>query len=45
MGVAIAALIVSIILIFVAPPLGVIVTPVAVIWVVPAFVFKLLGWG
>jgi len=45
MGVPIAALIVSIILIFVVPPVGIIATPLAAIWVVLAFVFKVLGWG
>jgi hypothetical protein len=45
MGIPIAALIVSIILIFVGPPVGIIATPLAVIWVILAFVFKVLGWG
>jgi len=45
MGVAIAALIVSIILIFVMPPVGIPATILCAIWVVLAFVFKVLGWG
>lgn len=45
MGVAIAALIVPIILIFVAPPVGIIAAQLSAIWVVLAFVFKVLGWG
>ena len=45
MGIAVAALIVSIILIFVAPPIGIVATPLAAIWVVCAFMFKVLGWG
>ena len=45
MGVAVVALLVSIILIFAVPPVGIIATPLAVIWVILAFVFKVLGWG
>ncbi|MEP4377748.1 MAG: hypothetical protein ABJ215_02435 [Alphaproteobacteria bacterium] len=45
MGVAIVALLVSIILIFVAPPVGIVAAPLCAIWVVLAFVFKVLGWG
>ena len=45
MGVAIFALLVSIVLIFVVPPVGIVATPLAAIWVVLAFVFTVLGWG
>jgi hypothetical protein len=32
-------------MIFVAPPIGIVATPLAAIWVVCAFMFKVLGWG
>lgn len=44
MGIAIAALIVSIILIFTMPPVGIPATVICAIWVVFAFVTKVLGW-
>ena len=44
MGVAILALIVSIVLIFAMPPVGLIATPLCALWVVFAFVTRVLGW-
>lgn len=44
MAVPVVALIVSIVLIFTMPPIGLIATPLCAIWVVVAFVMKVLGW-
>lgn len=44
MGIALAAFFVSIVLIFVAPPVGIIATPLTAIWVVIAFCVTVLGW-
>ena len=44
MAVALLAFFVSIVLIFVAPPVGIIATPPTAIWVVVAFCVTVLGW-
>ena len=45
MGVALAAFFVSIVLLFVVPPVGLIALPLSVIWVIVAFCVTVLGWG
>ena len=45
MAVALAAFFVSIVLIFVVTPVGLIALPLTVIWVVVAFCVTVLGWG
>ena len=45
MGVALAAFFGSIVLIFVAFPIGIVATPLTAIWVIIAFCVKVLGWG
>jgi hypothetical protein len=45
MAVALAAFFVSIVLIFVVPPVGLIALPLTFIWVIVAFCVTVLGWG
>ncbi|MBT5571710.1 MAG: hypothetical protein HOJ90_10875 [Alphaproteobacteria bacterium] len=45
MAVALAAFFVSIVLIFVVPPVGIIALPLTFIWVIIAFCVSILGWG
>ncbi len=45
MTVALAAFFVSVVLIFVVPPVGLIATPLTAIWVIVAFCVTVLGWG
>lgn len=45
MAVALAAFFVSIVLVFVVPPVGIIAVPLTLIWVVIAFCVTVLGWG
>jgi len=45
MGIALAAFFVSIVLIFVAFPIGIVATPLTAIWVIIAFCVSILGWG
>jgi len=45
MTVALAAFFVSIVLIFVVPPVGLIALPLTFIWVIVAFCVTVLGWG
>ena len=45
MTIALTAFFVSVVLIFVVPPVGIIATPLTAIWVVIAFCITVLGWG
>lgn len=45
MAVALAAFFVSIVLIFIVPPVGLIALPLTFLWVIIAFCVTVLGWG